>query len=323
MRNTGRWLVVAFLVMGVLVTPVFLHAQGRISGLRISNSSIVGTTLSFDVTLSIDVPAGSPDLGFLGDHYHQSHSTTWISTTMRTTTRTITTTYPCSTMTLTHHDTCTGPPPTSSTYPCNTTTYTSHNTCTNFSTHTYPITYSYFNTTEYISGHTLLTPRIPAVDWGDGVTIQRTTLPLVGSGTTHVYRRSFSHTYASTGDYNVRVGAFGQDIAPTLNGGQLVTVNNPDTFQIRSYQRTNYEHSGSWMSSDSNSATQTVSSPHNSPVGVTATSSFGVPVELKSFTVADASGSFEPAHRVSPLQTAGLGFGSVLAILGFALLKKK
>jgi hypothetical protein len=148
MKRSGSWLVycLIFLMWG-LSLPSVSSARGRIAGLRISNPSVVGTTLSFDVTLSVSPSTNSPELGFLGDHYQQSSTTTWTSTRTTTNSFTTLTTYPCSTFTNTHHETCTGPPPTSSTYPCSTTTYTTHDTCTGTTVITTVNTLTYFYTT--------------------------------------------------------------------------------------------------------------------------------------------------------------------------------
>jgi len=311
------------LVFCCLLTSSILQAQGRISGLKISNSSVVGTTLSFDVTMSIDVLGGSPNVGFLGNHYHHSSSTTRSETTVTTVTVTSISSYQCSTHTFTNHDTCTGPSPTFSTYPCNTTTSTTFNTCTTILSSTYQNFFNYFYTTNHTTGRTIFNPRLPAIDWGDGNTITQTTLPLLSSGPPNVYRRSFSHSYASSGGYSVKVGAFGQDLAPTLNGGNVITVNVPDTFVYHEQTLTRYEKSDSTTNSNFDSSTVTIASPNNSVIGVTVSSSFGVPVELQSFSIADASESLTPARHPSPINAAGLGLGIVLAALGFILLRRQ
>jgi hypothetical protein len=58
-------------------------------------------------------------------------------------------------------------------------------------------------------GATLLD--IPAFDFGDGSTVLQTTLPLAtvagGPGGTHVYRRSFTHSYPAPGSFRLTVGS--------------------------------------------------------------------------------------------------------------------
>ena len=60
-----------------------------------------------------------------------------------------------------------------------------------------------------VSASYLLTPSIPAVDFGDGSVVPRTTVTsVVAPGTPNVWRKSFSHTYALPGPYEVRVGTW-------------------------------------------------------------------------------------------------------------------
>jgi hypothetical protein len=65
------------------------------------------------------------------------------------------------------------------------------------------------------SGNPILlgTPLVgyPAFDFGDGSTVVQTTLPLAtvagGPGGTHVYRRSFTHSYPAPGSFRLTVGS--------------------------------------------------------------------------------------------------------------------
>jgi len=58
---------------------------------------------------------------------------------------------------------------------------------------------------------TVVTPALPAVDWGDGSTLGATNLPFTGTNgtingyTRQNYRGQFSHTYGAPGSYTVRV----------------------------------------------------------------------------------------------------------------------
>ncbi len=295
-------------------------AQGRISGLKISNASVVGTTLSFDVTMSTDSNAGLPGIGFLGNHYHSSSDTYTMSSQTTTSQHFYPHSYQCNTTIWTTHDTCTGVSPTSSTYPCNTNTFTDFSTCTTTTTMTLTYTYFYFHTTNKLQGKDLLNPSLPAIDWGDGNTLGQTTLPQVSSGPTRVYRRSFSHSYASTGAYNVRVGAYSGRINSTLpGGGNILTVNTPDSFKYKSYSSTIYKSSGNPVSTLTHSSTHTIASPDHLAIGVTTTTSLGVPVKLQSFTIADASSSVGPIHQTSPMESIGMGLALVALGLGFVL----
>lgn len=60
-------------------------------------------------------------------------------------------------------------------------------------------------------GHTFLRDNRPAIDFGDGSRIDLTTLPLesisAGLGGSHVYRRSFTHSYPSQGSYQLAVAS--------------------------------------------------------------------------------------------------------------------
>ena len=56
----------------------------------------------------------------------------------------------------------------------------------------------------------ILDPAIPAIEWGDGSTLDHENLTLVSSGPPRTYRGSFTHTYPDTStDRTIRVGAHG------------------------------------------------------------------------------------------------------------------
>lgn len=55
----------------------------------------------------------------------------------------------------------------------------------------------------------ILDPSVDAIRWGDGSTVDRTTVPLVSAGSPRTFRGSFSHTYPAPGTYPVTVGAHG------------------------------------------------------------------------------------------------------------------
>ena len=75
-RATTSYLIAGVIVMFLASGAVTASAQGRVTGLKISNSSVVGTDLSFDVTLYTTAPEDSTRTGFLGNHYHTSSAST-------------------------------------------------------------------------------------------------------------------------------------------------------------------------------------------------------------------------------------------------------
>ena len=323
MRIVTTLALIGLLVL--IVGPAPVDAQGRVTGLKISNSNIVGTDLSFDVTLYTSSPADDTQTGFLGNHYHSMHSSTWTTTSVFSYPYTTTSTYPCTTGTTTTHDTCTTPTNGTVTYPCNTTTIPLIGTCTNTWTTSSFYTSTYFYTYLSTQGKTLYNPELPAIDWGDGSVVNATTMPLVATSPTNTYRRSFSHSYASTGSYQVRVGAFELNPpSPPPYGGNVLTVNAPDTFSYHTYEYRRSLSSGSTTWSTYDSTTYTDSSPRNSPVGITTSASFNVPVELQSFNITDARPqTLSPPSGPGMMELGGLGLGVLCAAFGFVLLRRE
>ncbi|RLE20340.1 MAG: hypothetical protein DRJ65_18445 [Acidobacteria bacterium] len=323
MKFATSFALIGLLILIVGAAPA--NAQGRVTGLKISNSNIVGTDLSFDVTLYTSSPADNSRTGFLGNHYHTATSSTDTDRTTYTYTNYDYSYYPCNTMTYTNYDICTTPTNGTVTYPCNTTSYTVYDTCTYTST-TYTYDYSTWYYT-YLStqGKTLYSPGLPAIDWGDGIVVDATTMPLVATSPTNTYRRSFSHSYASTGSYQVRVGAFELNPpSPPPYGGNVLTVNAPDTFAYHTYDYRRSLYSGSTTWSTYDSTTYTDYSPSNSPVGITTSVSFNVPVELQSFNIADARPqTLSPPSGPGMMELGGLGLGVLCAAFGFILLRRE
>lgn len=83
----------------------------------------------------------------------------------------------------------------------------------------------------------MISPKIPAIDWGDGSTLAATNVPLSsatgGNGGNPLYKGQFSHTYATAGSYTIR--AFGVHVR---EGGYLSTNTNIPYYGNAVYQPT-------------------------------------------------------------------------------------
>lgn len=80
--------------------------------------------------------------------------------------------------------------------------------------------------------YTLVTPDLPAIDWGDGSTISATNLTFTGTDGTvgeglvrRTYSRQFSHTYTSAGNFTIQVG--GMNVYAGFGSPFTITSGNP------------------------------------------------------------------------------------------------
>lgn len=306
------------LTAALTLTLVFVMASPasarHVAGLKISNVSVAGPVADFDITLATDGSAG----GFLGNFYATTSSstfpTTYTTTTTTTTTTCFTTSTPTTTMWTTHT-------PSSSIHTYTSTFSVPTTTCyptTTWTTTTISGTVTIIGATQ----KTLLQPPLPAIDYGDGATVQSTTIPFAASGPPNVYRGSFSHTYPAAGNYTIRTGVFSIDPAtsPTTGNPVIIPAGGSFSYRKRSTWTTHYPTSSTsnWSYSSTISSHPTAART----IGLTNTATVGisVPVELKSFDVSENdSKPIPPAHEhpAVPLAAAALCAG-----LGLVLLRK-
>lgn len=136
--------------------------------------------------------------------------------------------------------------------------------------------------------YTLVSPRYPAIDWGDGSTIGATHVTLT-STTAGInggprYKRQFSHTYGTAGVFTIR--AFGYDVYQAMQSplyGNAVTA-------------------ATWLAHSSGSSTDTFTGDEEYPGGVSASTAVTI--------------TAVPAMQRTGLATLAL----MLALTGAALL---
>jgi hypothetical protein len=99
--------------------------------------------------------------------------------------------------------------------------------------------YSFFGTVT--NRYVAINPALPAIDYGDGSTLDNTVLPMVAPGPPRVYQGSFMHTYPSQGSYTATAGVFrfigpAATVTPPAPGnGNLVTLGTATPIQFYRY----------------------------------------------------------------------------------------
>lgn len=106
------------------------------------------------------------------------------------------------------------------------------------------------------SVYTLVSPKYPAIDWGDGTTVGATNVTLTGATAGANggprYKRQFSHTYGTAGVFTIRV--FGFDV---YQSGASPLYGNAVT-------------AATWLAHSSGSSTDTFTGDGEYPGGVSA-----------------------------------------------------
>jgi hypothetical protein len=191
------------------------------------------------------------------------------------------------------------------------------------------IQYSYFYRTTVDGG-------LPAIDYGDGVTVPATTVPMVSSATTggggirRVFRGTFTHTYATPGDYTVRVAsACCPGTGTTPDTGSAVTFGAyPGVLSYLYAFNVNYNVTGSSSFRVINStvpSTNTYGPYAVSPGTYTYTSAFTTPLSTLGRPAQMVNSATVPGLAVMevPISSGGLLFlASLLALAGWFVLRR-
>ena len=177
---------------------------------------------------------------------------------------------------------------------------------------------------------------LPAIDYGDGVSVPATTLPLLssastgGGGTRRVFRGSFTHTYGAPGDYTVRVAsACCPGTGTTPYAGTPVTAGAyPAIFRLTYSVQLRYNLTGSYSIRYINSTVPSTSTlgPLPAPSGtVTYDSTYTYPITTPGYPIQMIGSAFVPGLSTVevPLSSGGLlALASLLALAGLLALRR-